>query len=574
MIPPIPFSVAKWQIGADYKGVTFPMELVEEIIQYVAEDHELLKSCSLACHTWLNVCRPHLFRRVYLDHINMDEFASLSLPINSTIPIFARNLELVSCQGGDRRWLRRLVPFLTVMTHISYLRLENVDWMGLHDQSKRNLISTFTATLTHLTLSNISFATKYNFLAPDEQRVCALTISDKQPLLDDDDPSSSMMIDAPSTFASTTSTKDTPSHQSAPPMKPSTSMASTKGNGKRKRTREQGGSRTLKKQKKHQRKKGKHHANTEESDAEESNTEEEEEEGGGQNTSEDDSDSDEDVPLRLTTCTTARQLAKNVVTNRSTLICDQSLIEGPRPLEFPIVPSSAGEIVDPAPQSKNSALPDKEGESLLTQRCRRVALHWNSPLMKTNLAAKHLSSPVSPQPNDVAPSPNPTPSTSTQPLHANTAPQSLPNPAWPTWFTNADEMLKNKNLSPIFSPLLPLYVELESRTNFEVGGHTTGFRKGDRPDEVSWWIGHGRECEPTIKNVDVFDKCWWSWWKNLQPPSRKVAAIEGLLGGEHCLVEVQDDWDVLRKHGQNRFLTVLSTLAWWDSHVVGQLNQR
>lgn len=158
-IPPIPFSVAKWQIGADYKGVTFPMELVEEIIQYVAEDHELLKSCSLACHTWLNVCRPHLFRRVYLDHINMDEFASLSLPINSTIPIFARNLELVSCQGGDRRWLRRLVPFLTVMTHISYLRLENVDWMGLHDQSKRNLISTFTATLTHLTLSNISFAT-------------------------------------------------------------------------------------------------------------------------------------------------------------------------------------------------------------------------------------------------------------------------------------------------------------------------------------------------------------------------------------------------------------------------------
>ena len=135
------------------------MELVEEIIQYVTEDHEVLKSCSLACHTWLNVCRPHLFRRVYLDHFNMDEFASLSLPINSTIPIFARNLELVSCQGGDHRWLRRLVPFLTVMTHISYLRLEHVDWMGLHDQSKRNLISTFTATLTHLTLSSISFAT-------------------------------------------------------------------------------------------------------------------------------------------------------------------------------------------------------------------------------------------------------------------------------------------------------------------------------------------------------------------------------------------------------------------------------
>lgn len=420
-----------------------------------------------------------------------------------------------------------------------------------------------------------------------------MTISDEQPLLDDDDPSSSMMIDAPSTSASTTSTKDAPSHQSAPPMKPSTSTASTKGNGKRKRTRERGGSRTSKKQKKHQRKKGKHRANTEESDAKESNAEEEEEEGGAEfddvpsdiDTSEDDSDGDEDVPLRLTTRTTARQLAKNVVTNRSTLICDQSLIEGPRPLEFPIVPSSAGETVDPTPQSKNSALPDKEGDKSphSTLQTSSAALELsshedqpggeafvNAAIDSFDQALTQGSSPVSPQPNDVAPSPNPTPSISTQPPHANTAPQSLPNPAWPTWFTNAYEMLKNKNLGPIFSTLLPLYVELESRTNFEVGGHTTGFRKGDRPDEVSWWIGRGREREPTIKNVDVFDKRWWSWWKNLQPPSRKVAAVEGLLGGEHRLVEVQDDWDVLRKHGQNGFLTVLSTLAWWGGSINGK----
>ena len=74
-------------------------------------------------------------------------------------------------------------------------------------------------------------------------------------------------------------------------------------------------------------------------DAEESNEEEEEEgeEEGAEfeempsdvDTSDDDSD-EEGVPLRLTTCTTTRQLAKDVITDGSTLIsCDQSSIRGP-----------------------------------------------------------------------------------------------------------------------------------------------------------------------------------------------------------------------------------------------------
>jgi hypothetical protein len=68
----------------------------------------------------------------------------------------------------------------------------------------------------------------------------------------------------------------------------------------------------------------------------------------------------------------------------------------------------------------------------------------------------------------------------------------------------------------------------------------------------------------------VFDKRWWSWWKGLQPPSRQVAAVEGLLSGDHRLVEVEEDWDVLRKHGQNGFLTVLSTLTWWGGSINGK----
>ena len=36
------------------------------------------------------------------------------------------------------------------------------------------------------------------------------------------------------------------------------------------------------------------------------------------------------------------------------------------------------------------------------------------------------------------------------------------------------------------------------------------------------------------------------------------------------MVEVEEDWDVLCKHGQNRFLTVLSTLAWWGGSINGR----
>ena len=442
-------------------------------------------------------------------------------------------------------------------------------------------------------------------LAPDERRARALTKGDELPLLDDDpsssmivddDPSYSMIVDAPSapdTSASTTSTKDAPAYQSAPSLKPSASTVSTNSNSKRKRTHGRDSNRTSKKQKKQQRKKGKRHTNSEESNEEE---EEEGEEEGAEfeempsdvDTSDDDSD-EEGVPLWLTTCTTARQLAKDVVTDSSALIgCDQSSIRGPRPLEFAIVPPSAGEVVDPSLQSKNLPLPDKGGDEPPHSTAQLELSHEHQPggaavvnavIDSLNQPLTQGSSLLSPQANDIAepsglqikpPSPIPTPSTSTQPSHAVHAPESLPNPAWPTWFANAYGTLKNKNIGPLFSALLPLYVELEARANFEVGGHTSGFRKGDRPDEVSWWIGRGRKGEPTIKDVDVFDRRWWSWWKGLQPLSQQVATVKGLLGGDHRLTEVQEDWDVLRKHGQNGFLTVLSTLAWWGGSINGK----
>jgi len=262
------------------------------------------------------------------------------------------------------------------------------------------------------------------------------------------------------------------------------------------------------------------------------------------NTSEDDSDGDEDVPLQLTTRMTTRQLAKDVITDSSALIgCDQSFTQGPRPLELPIIQPSVSEIADPLVQSRNAPLPYKGGDKpphlVVWMSSAALELSQPSSAAVVNKAADHSavdsppidsfdqplakrSSLLSPPPNNLqvqSNPPSPLPTQPTQPPHANPAPESLPNPAWPTWFMNAYKMLQNKNIGSIFLALLPLYIKLESCTNFNIGGHMTGFRKGDRLEEASWWINCGREREPTIKNMDAFDKRWWSWWKGLQPPS-------------------------------------------------------
>ena len=422
----------------------------------------------------------------------------------------------------------------------------------------------------------------------------------------DDDKSTSMIVDVPSPHpaensASTASINDAPSCQSAPSSNPSASVASTKGNSKRKRTSERASGRTSKKQKKQQRKKKeKHRTNTDGSDAEESNNDNDNDEEGFEEMPSDldtNSDADEDIPLSLVTCTTARQLAKDAITDSSALVgCDQSITQGPPDRELLKILPSVGEITDPSLQSTNTPLPDQREDQSphSTVQTSNAALELCQPdrPAAVNIATDSSavdSSPIdgfdqpisllSPPPDSVTelsglqispPSPIPTSSTSTQQLCISPAPEILPSPAWLTWFANAYKTLKNKNIGPIFSALLPLYVELESCTNFDIGGTTTGFRKGNRPDEVTWWIGHGREREPTIKNIDVFDKRWWSWWKGLQPPSRQVAAVEGLLSGDHHLVEVEEDWDVLHKHGQNGFLTVLSTLTWWGGSINGK----
>lgn len=95
---------------------------------------------------------------VALNHQNVDSFTSLIISSLSTIPPHVKRLQLVP-EHIDRRWLRRLVPFLEVLTSVTILRLENVDWVNLPPTSRANLLSNFRLTLTCLHLRDIVFET-------------------------------------------------------------------------------------------------------------------------------------------------------------------------------------------------------------------------------------------------------------------------------------------------------------------------------------------------------------------------------------------------------------------------------
>jgi hypothetical protein len=140
------------------QSVCIPQEISNYIIGYLHSDASALLCCSLVCKAWLFSSREYLFQVVALNHQNVDSFASLIISSLSTIPPHVKRLQLVP-EHIDRRWLRRLVPFLEVFTSVTILRLENVDWVSLPPTSRANLLSNLRLTLTSLHLRDIVFET-------------------------------------------------------------------------------------------------------------------------------------------------------------------------------------------------------------------------------------------------------------------------------------------------------------------------------------------------------------------------------------------------------------------------------
>ncbi|KAI0747242.1 hypothetical protein C8Q80DRAFT_1076604, partial [Daedaleopsis nitida] len=44
----------------------FPLEIAENVIDHLSDDHPSLRSCALTCQGWLARCRTHIFREVHV----------------------------------------------------------------------------------------------------------------------------------------------------------------------------------------------------------------------------------------------------------------------------------------------------------------------------------------------------------------------------------------------------------------------------------------------------------------------------------------------------------------------------
>ncbi|TDL15290.1 hypothetical protein BD410DRAFT_699483, partial [Rickenella mellea] len=82
-----------------------------------------------------------------------------------------------------------------------------------------------------------------------------------------------------------------------------------------------------------------------------------------------------------------------------------------------------------------------------------------------------------------------------------------------------------------------------------------------RPAEFAVWLKNYRQYDkdPQIKSVEKFAQKWRVWWTQLQPraripstdPAWPLLRVNGL------------DWSLTRRGGNNGFLVIILTLAWW-----------
>ncbi|TFK41704.1 hypothetical protein BDQ12DRAFT_393147 [Crucibulum laeve] len=138
-------------------ALPLPQELCYKIIERLQGDNLSLCNCSLVCQSWAKGAHNLLFYHVTVDDHNFDRFTDLIISPLSTLPLSIRRLDLAPVGGADVRWLRRLIPFLQVLTSVWSLYLKNVDWSALNGWSKYNFLSIFRTTVTDLSLQNIEF---------------------------------------------------------------------------------------------------------------------------------------------------------------------------------------------------------------------------------------------------------------------------------------------------------------------------------------------------------------------------------------------------------------------------------
>ena len=125
--------------------VRVPPELCDQTIDYLWDDFESLRACSLTCKDWLPGSRYHLFRNVRLRHSDdVTRFRAL-LASSPGIAPCVRKLSLSADYDGseedgaareDDAWVNSAAELFPMLQHVTTLALARVRWHALSGDTR------------------------------------------------------------------------------------------------------------------------------------------------------------------------------------------------------------------------------------------------------------------------------------------------------------------------------------------------------------------------------------------------------------------------------------------------------
>ncbi|KAJ7841056.1 hypothetical protein B0H14DRAFT_2783596 [Mycena olivaceomarginata] len=135
--------------------IRFPQELVDEIIDYLGEDSDALKACSLVCRAWVSRCRSHLFETYALvPDSNILGFCDFLQSPGCTFLQHVRRIDTIRHYwdpDDPRSHLNRLAAGLCRLTRAVALEMAfRLDVLRIEMQTGFN--AGFLAVLPHITL--------------------------------------------------------------------------------------------------------------------------------------------------------------------------------------------------------------------------------------------------------------------------------------------------------------------------------------------------------------------------------------------------------------------------------------
>ncbi|KAK0204176.1 hypothetical protein DFS33DRAFT_1337404 [Desarmillaria ectypa] len=103
-----------------------PAELVDVILDYLRNDSETLRTCSLVSKYWLESSRRHSFRAV-VTTVNLCKFIQLCANTNSFIPHTLRKIDLV-LEAQPPETFSRTLEYFPVLQNTTSLRIKFAKW--------------------------------------------------------------------------------------------------------------------------------------------------------------------------------------------------------------------------------------------------------------------------------------------------------------------------------------------------------------------------------------------------------------------------------------------------------------